>query len=61
MKSAKTTLKAKKLSIKKDTLRTLSESDLRRADGAQSTGYCYYMPSNNTAWCSSYPNTKCQA
>jgi len=58
MKPVKMTLKAKKLSIKKETLRTLSETDLRRADGAISTGTCYFHVSNNTAWCSSYPNTK---
>jgi hypothetical protein len=52
-------LKAKKLSIKKETLRTLTEADLQRVDGALSTGACPWHVSNNSAWCSSYPNTKC--
>lgn len=52
-------MKAKKLSIKKETLRTLTESDLKRVDGGFSTGMCNYHTSNNTAWCSSYPNDKC--
>lgn len=55
------TLKAKKLSIKKETLRTLSDADLARAGGAMGTLNCYYMPSNNSNWCSSYPNLKCAA
>lgn len=44
----KTTLKA-----------TLTESDLRRADGGYSTGTCNFHVSNNTAWSSSYPASKC--
>lgn len=53
------TLKAKKLAIKKETLRTLTESDLQRANGGLSSTNCLYHTSNNSAWCSSYPNGKC--
>lgn len=60
MKPVKATLKAKKLTIKKETLRTLTESDLGRAVGGLGTLNCNYMPSDNTRWCSSYPNLKCQ-
>lgn len=51
MKPLNTTLKAKKLAIKKETLRTLTESDLRRVDGAVMT----------TSWCSTISGmSKCQ-
>ena len=45
------TLKAKKLTINKETLRTLTESDLERARGGFVAG------NTNTGWCSStgYP------
>lgn len=46
------TLKAKKLSIKKDTLRTLTTSDLSRANGG-------YMNTTCTQWCSSGIEQKC--
>jgi hypothetical protein len=46
------TLKAKKLTIKKETLRTLTESDLSRAGGG-------YMNTSGSDYCSSYTYTKC--
>ena len=45
-------LTAKKLTIKKETLRTLSESDLTRANGG-------YINSSGSGWCSSQTNSKC--
>ena len=41
-------LKAKKLTINKETLRTLTESDLERVGGGAIAG------NTATAWCSSY-------
>jgi hypothetical protein len=49
------TLKAKKLSIKKETLRTLTEGDLKRAaGGAIASQWC-----GGTSWCSTNAQTKC--
>lgn len=42
------TLKAKKLTIQKETLRTLTENDLERVAGG------YVRGNTGTAWCSSW-------
>jgi len=47
------TLKAKKLTIKKETLRTLTDTDLQRANGGR------IMNDTTSAWCSTGLAQKC--
>jgi len=49
------TLKAKKLTLKKETLRTLTEGDLQRANGGvNASQWC-----GGTSWCSTVDAGKC--